>query len=332
MLISRRRRPDARARSCSSRSSAACARSRTSRSSGSARACRSSCRSGSTTSCARCSSKYHPLWINLHFNHPNEITPEVSRAVDKLTQGRPAGRQPERAARRRQRLRPHPARARPQARREPDPAVLPLPVRPGRGLRPLPDAGRQGPRDHGGPARPHVGLRGADLRHRRARRRRQDPGHAQLPDQLLGPQGRAAQLRGLHHDLRGAAEPTSSTTRRPAATASTSAPSRASPASSACSRASGCGSSRRASRRPTPAATPRRTGSRTRRSGCRSGSARSRARRAPSSRCSSPARRPRRRRRRVRPGRGAAAARGRADRLGPRGAALAGIPGSPAAM
>ena len=26
--------------------------------------------------------KYHPLWINLHFNHPNEITPEVSRAVD----------------------------------------------------------------------------------------------------------------------------------------------------------------------------------------------------------------------------------------------------------
>jgi L-lysine 2,3-aminomutase len=25
--------------------------------------------------------RYHPLWINLHFNHPNEITPEVSRAV-----------------------------------------------------------------------------------------------------------------------------------------------------------------------------------------------------------------------------------------------------------
>ncbi len=70
--------------------------------------------------------------------------------------GRPAGRQPERPAGRRQRLRPHPARARPQARREPDPAVLPVPVRPGRGLRALPDAGRQGPRDHGGPARPHV--------------------------------------------------------------------------------------------------------------------------------------------------------------------------------
>src|SRR6478752_6524772 len=27
--------------------------------------------------------QYHPLWINLHFNHPNEITPEVSRAVGK---------------------------------------------------------------------------------------------------------------------------------------------------------------------------------------------------------------------------------------------------------
>ena len=38
--------------------------------------------------------KYHPLWINLHFNHPNEITPEVSRAVDKLTRaGLPVGNQ-----------------------------------------------------------------------------------------------------------------------------------------------------------------------------------------------------------------------------------------------
>src|SRR5574341_609627 len=38
--------------------------------------------------------RYHPLWINLHFNHPNEITPEVSRAVDKLTKaGLPVGNQ-----------------------------------------------------------------------------------------------------------------------------------------------------------------------------------------------------------------------------------------------
>ena len=148
--------------------------------------------------------KYHPLWINLHFNHPNEITPEVSRARGQADQGGPAGRQPERPARRRQRLRAHPAVARPQAGREPDPAVLPVPVRPRRGFGPLPDPGRQGPRDHGGPARPHVRLRGPDLRHRCPRRRRQDPGHAELPDQLLGPQGRASELRGLHHDLRGA--------------------------------------------------------------------------------------------------------------------------------
>jgi lysine 2,3-aminomutase len=38
--------------------------------------------------------KYHPLWINLHFNHPDEITPEVSRAVDRLTKaGLPVGNQ-----------------------------------------------------------------------------------------------------------------------------------------------------------------------------------------------------------------------------------------------
>jgi lysine 2,3-aminomutase len=38
--------------------------------------------------------RYHPMWINLHFNHPNEITPEVARACDKLTRaGIPLGNQ-----------------------------------------------------------------------------------------------------------------------------------------------------------------------------------------------------------------------------------------------
>jgi len=38
--------------------------------------------------------KYHPLWMNLHFNHPNEITPEVARACDKLARaGIPLGNQ-----------------------------------------------------------------------------------------------------------------------------------------------------------------------------------------------------------------------------------------------
>lgn len=28
--------------------------------------------------------KYHPLWINVHYNHPNELTPEAAKACDKL--------------------------------------------------------------------------------------------------------------------------------------------------------------------------------------------------------------------------------------------------------
>ena len=100
--------------------------------------------------------KYHPLWMNLHFNHPNEITPEVSRAVDKLTRaGIPLGNQSVLLAGVNDCV--HIQRALVHRLVENrDPAVLPLPVRPGRGLRPLPDAGRQGPRDHGRPARPHL--------------------------------------------------------------------------------------------------------------------------------------------------------------------------------
>jgi len=38
--------------------------------------------------------RYHPLWMNLHFNHPKEITPEVARACDLLTRaGIPLGSQ-----------------------------------------------------------------------------------------------------------------------------------------------------------------------------------------------------------------------------------------------
>jgi lysine 2,3-aminomutase len=29
-------------------------------------------------------SKYGPIWLNTHFNHPNEITPESARACDRL--------------------------------------------------------------------------------------------------------------------------------------------------------------------------------------------------------------------------------------------------------
>jgi lysine 2,3-aminomutase len=38
--------------------------------------------------------RYHPLWMNIHFNHPAEITPEVSRALNRLADaGIPLGSQ-----------------------------------------------------------------------------------------------------------------------------------------------------------------------------------------------------------------------------------------------
>ena len=229
------------------------------------RACRCSCRSASTTSCARCWREYHPLWMNLHFNHPNEITPEVSRAVDRLTRaGIPVGNQSvllagvndcvhiQRALVHKlveNRIRPY--------------YLYQCDLVEGSG--PLPHARRQGPRDHRGAARPHQRLRRAHLRHRRAGRRRQDPGDAQLPHQLLRPQGRAAQLRGLHHDLRGAARPTSRHDRGRLqllpAPASGARPERRpwpAPGRPDVDRADA------ASRRSTPAATSRRIASRTR--------------------------------------------------------------------
>lgn len=38
--------------------------------------------------------KYHPLWMNIHVNHPKEITPELAAACDRLTRaGIPLGNQ-----------------------------------------------------------------------------------------------------------------------------------------------------------------------------------------------------------------------------------------------
>lgn len=38
--------------------------------------------------------KYHPIWVNTHFNHPNEITPESAEACNKLANvGIPLGNQ-----------------------------------------------------------------------------------------------------------------------------------------------------------------------------------------------------------------------------------------------
>jgi lysine 2,3-aminomutase len=38
--------------------------------------------------------RYHPLWVNMHFNHPKEVTPEIALACDKLSRaGVPLGNQ-----------------------------------------------------------------------------------------------------------------------------------------------------------------------------------------------------------------------------------------------
>ncbi|HEY8498515.1 MAG TPA: KamA family radical SAM protein, partial [Limnochordales bacterium] len=38
--------------------------------------------------------KYHPIWVNTHFNHPRELTPEAAAAVDRLLRaGIPVGNQ-----------------------------------------------------------------------------------------------------------------------------------------------------------------------------------------------------------------------------------------------
>lgn len=38
--------------------------------------------------------KYHPVWLNTHFNHPNELTPDAAEAIDRLLRaGVPVGNQ-----------------------------------------------------------------------------------------------------------------------------------------------------------------------------------------------------------------------------------------------
>jgi lysine 2,3-aminomutase len=39
-------------------------------------------------------SRYHPVWLNTHFNHPKELTPEAGKAIDRLLRaGVPVGNQ-----------------------------------------------------------------------------------------------------------------------------------------------------------------------------------------------------------------------------------------------
>ena len=47
-----------------------------------------------TKDLVRCSKKHHPLWMSIHFTHPDELTPEVTEATARLADaGIPLGSQ-----------------------------------------------------------------------------------------------------------------------------------------------------------------------------------------------------------------------------------------------
>ena len=47
-----------------------------------------------TDALCRMLERYHPLWVNTHFNHPKELTPEAAEACDRLARaGIPVGNQ-----------------------------------------------------------------------------------------------------------------------------------------------------------------------------------------------------------------------------------------------
>ena len=84
-------------------------------------------------------SKYHPIYLNTHFNHPKEITAESRAACERLANaGIPPGK-PERASSRRKRLPPDHEETGAAAPDHTGQALLHLPVRPVHGDKPLPD-------------------------------------------------------------------------------------------------------------------------------------------------------------------------------------------------
>ena len=112
--------------------------------------------------------KYHPIWINTHFNHPKELTKEAVESLAKLADGGvPLGNQTV-LLRGVNDCPLHTKGAGARASQGQSASVLPVPVRLVRGHRTLPDPRIERHRDHRAPARPRVGLRRADLRGGRA--------------------------------------------------------------------------------------------------------------------------------------------------------------------
>ena len=146
--------------------------------------------------------KYHPLWLNIHVNHPNEISLELAQAADKLTRaGIPLGNQAVLLAGVNDNI---------HIQRQLVQDLVRIRVRPyylyqcdlveGAGHFRTPVA--KGHRDHGRSARPHFRLCRAPVHRGCPGRRREDPGDAQLHAQHVRPQDYPAQLRRLYHHLR----------------------------------------------------------------------------------------------------------------------------------
>ena len=105
--------------------------------------------------------RYHPLWMSIHFTHPDELTPETVEACARLADaGIPLGSQTVLLAgindtvdtMKRLMHGLLKARVKPYYLYQCDPIV---------GSIALPHARAEGPGDHPGPARAHLGLRGA---------------------------------------------------------------------------------------------------------------------------------------------------------------------------
>ena len=94
--------------------------------------------------------KHHPLWMSIHFTHPNELTPEVTESTARLADaGIPLGSQTVLLKGINDDRRGHDAAdARPAE--APGEALLPLSMRSDPRLRPFPHHGGQGAGDHPG--------------------------------------------------------------------------------------------------------------------------------------------------------------------------------------
>ena len=113
--------------------------------------------------------KHHPLWMSLHFAHPDECTPESYQACAASgRRGHPPGLADRVAAGHQRQRADHEVADAPHAQNA-GPAVLSLPVRPDHRLRPFPHPGVEGAGDHRGPSRTYDRLCRADVRDRRSR-------------------------------------------------------------------------------------------------------------------------------------------------------------------